>query len=138
MLFAEGDLAKYPFLPQAAEYVRQLDLTIEDLTETLQEILKHAEQRVTAALETSSQTRYVPKTPRANIEIPSFPVAIMIVAAINDRYLKKRYALYEAKKIYEHLRQEKKQEKIREIANCFKWNIKTTPQTTETYHGPDI
>ena len=118
------DLAKYPFLPQAANYIKQLNLTIQDLTETPQ-IIKHAQQRITASFDAT------PSQPPKNrdIETASFPVAIMMVAAINDKYLKKRYALHEAKKTYEHLKQEKPQ-KILQIAKHFKWNLSQTQTKT--------
>ena len=124
MPFTTYDLAKYPFLPQAANYIKQLDLTIQELAETpMQEIIKHAEKRIIQSFQTFPQTAYHPKNP--NIEIPSFPVAIMIVTAIKDKYLKKRYALYEAKKTYEYLKEEK-QKKTLEIAKFFNWNISQT------------
>jgi hypothetical protein len=34
MPFTQTDLVKYPFLPQAQDYMRQLNLTIQELTET--------------------------------------------------------------------------------------------------------
>jgi DNA primase large subunit len=120
------DLAKYPFLPQAQNYIKQLNLTIQELTDT-PNIIKHAEQRILASFNTTPQ----PSQPLKNsaIEIASFPVAIMMVAAINDNYLKKRYALNEAKRIHQFLKEEKP-EKIFQIAKFFNWNIQTAPQNT--------
>ncbi|MFP3985703.1 MAG: hypothetical protein ACLFU9_07060 [Candidatus Bathyarchaeia archaeon] len=118
------DLAKYPFLPQAQNYIKQLNLTIQELTETPQ-IIKHAQQRITQSFQTIPQPS--PRIQNLHIEITSFPVAIMMVAAIDDNYLKKRYALYEAKKAYQHLKQEKA-EKILEIAKFFNWNVQTAPE----------
>lgn len=124
MPFTEYELAKYPFLPQAARYIRQLNLKIGDLTESLQEVLKHAEQRIIESFITppAVQDSYPRSPSNPHVEIPSFPVAIMIVSAINDKYLKKRYALYEAKKSYETLKLER-DEKVREIAQNFRWNL---------------
>jgi DNA primase large subunit len=115
--FTTHDLAKYPFLPQAQEYIKQLDLTIQELTET-PNITKHAEKRITQSFITTPPTSQ--KNPE--IEIASFPVATMLVAAIGDNYLKKRYALQEAKKIYEHLKNEHPRKTL-EIAKFFHWNI---------------
>ena len=125
MPFTEYELAKYPFLPQAARYIRQLDLKIEDLTESLQEVLKHAEQRIIESFITPPPTfkdLHSRSSLNPHVEIPSFPVAIMMVSVINDKYLKKRYALYEAKKSYENLKLER-DEKILEVACYFNWNI---------------
>jgi DNA primase large subunit len=57
------------------------------------------------------------------IEIPSFPIAVMIIVALANPYLKKRYALAEAKGVYHQLEEEDR-EKIIEIAKIFDWNIK--------------
>jgi DNA primase large subunit len=115
------DLARYPFLPQAQNYIKQLNLTIQELTETPQ-IIKHAEHRITQSfLSTAPLALRNPE-----IEIASFPVAIMMVAAIGDNYLKKRFALHEAKKMYEYLKTERPP-KILQIARLFHWNIQTTP-----------
>lgn len=125
-MLTKHDLAKYPFLSQTAEYIKPLDLKIKDLPESLERVLKHAEERVTASFMPSTQ--HPPPIRNPDIEIASFPVAIMIVAAINDKYLKKRYALYEAKRIHQHLKQENP-ERILRIARFFKWDIKNIPAT---------
>jgi DNA primase large subunit len=125
MPFTQTDLAKYPFLPQAQNYIKQLNLTIQDLTETPR-IIKHAEQRITSCFETAPQPSRQPATPE--IEITSFPVATMMVAAVADKYLKKRYALHEAKTMYEYLGQENP-EKIQEIARFFTWDTQNLPDT---------
>ncbi|HVP40997.1 MAG TPA: DNA primase large subunit PriL, partial [Candidatus Krumholzibacteriaceae bacterium] len=57
------------------------------------------------------------------VEIPSFPIAVMLVAAIDDSYLKKRYALLEAKRVSETLKEEPI-DTVMKIAAFFKWKIK--------------
>ena len=106
-VLTKSDLAKYPFLPEASEYIKTLDLKINEFSEsTFSYILDRAENRVESTLASSNTG-----TPlrEFNVEIPSFPIAIMLVAAINDPYLKKRYALLEAKKVSESLEEEKKE-----------------------------
>ena len=112
-------MAKYPFTNEAAEYVKKLDLKIEDMSAP---ILARAEQRIEQALlkaEVSSQLH------NDEIEIPSFPAAVMMVAATTDRLMKRRYALAEAKRVYNLLSEEEK-DKILEIASAFKWRIRQT------------
>ena len=129
MLLTEEDLSKYPFLPQATDYVKQLDLDINELTETLNEILKRAEQRVEVCLDPAiGQAMRFQALRNPSIEIPSFPVAVIIANALKSNYLKKRYALCEAKKIFENLKREQKK-KVFEIAKFFKWDIR--PVTSE-------
>jgi len=57
----------------------------------------------------------------------------MLVAAINDSYLKKRYALLEAKRISESLKEEKK-ETIAHIAGFFNWKITVLKKMEGEYH----
>ena len=127
MPITKRDIVKYPFLPQAADYIKQLDLTINELVEDLREILEHAGKRVISSFGSPQEDHDTSKV-NDDIVIASFPVAVMIVAAIKDKYLSKRYALYEAKRMYEYLRQEKL-EKLLEVAEHFNWDAQAVPQT---------
>lgn len=83
-------------------------------------IVERAEKRIEEAISdalVSDQTR------DNEIEISSFPIAVMMVSAANDAFLKRRYALAEAKRVYNILKQEDKQ-KLTEIAHIFDWKIK--------------
>ena len=116
----KSDWAKYPFTPEAAEYVKRLGIQIEDLTSPeYTPVLDRAEERIQEALlfRTISQ-----RSLNDDIEIPSFPIAIMMVAAIDDKLVRKRYALAEAKRV-SSLLQEENREKILRIAGDFGWNI---------------
>lgn len=118
--FAENDLAKYPFLKAAAEYMKMPDLKIEDLTSPdLEEILRRAEERVEEAI---LYTRVSRNLKKVDIEISSYPVAILLTIATGNPFIKKRYALAEAKQAYEDFKGEPK-EKILGIAQNFGWNI---------------
>ncbi len=113
-------MAKYPFIDEAAEYVKKLDLKIEEMSEP---ILNRAEQRIEEALLyalVSTQLR------KDEIEIPSFPVAVMMMASIADKHMKRRYALAEAKRAYILFKDEKKGNRILEIASAFNWRLKLT------------
>ncbi|MFB0567189.1 MAG: DNA primase regulatory subunit PriL [Candidatus Bathyarchaeia archaeon] len=57
------------------------------------------------------------------MEIPSFPIAIMMVAATADSRIKRTYALAEAKRASSVLKGEGKQT-IMEIAIHFKWKLR--------------
>lgn len=71
-------------------------------------------------------------TQKDEIEITSFPIATMIVAAINDPFLKRRYALAEAKRAYRILKKENDKRKLLEIAQVFNWKIKMVKTDTTT------
>jgi len=119
--FTKNDLAKYPFLKETAEYVKPLDLQIGDLTSMgMGQVLERAEERVNEAILNRSVTRNFKKT---DLEILSFPVALLIVIATENSFIKKRYALAEAKQASSDLACESK-ERILKIAKDFDWNIK--------------
>lgn len=101
--------------------MQKLDLKITELeSQEYSRIVERAEKRIEEAISdalVSDQTR------DNEIEISSFPIAVMMVSAANDAFLKRRYALAEAKRVYNILKQEEKQ-KLTEIAHIFDWKIK--------------
>jgi DNA primase large subunit len=106
-------------------------LKINELTDsTYSYILDRAENRVESTL-TSSNTGTL--LHEFEVEIPSFPIAAMLVAAINDPYLRKRYALLEAKKVSESLEKDKK-ETIMYIAEFFNWKVRALKKPEGEYH----
>ena len=62
------------------------------------------------------------------VEIPSFPIAVMMVAAAGEVSIKRRYALAEAKRAYNLLKEESR-EKLMEIADNFEWKIRPAEDT---------
>jgi DNA primase large subunit len=117
--FTQNDLVKYPFLKETAEYLKKLNLKIEELTNPeMDQILNRAEERVENAILSVS----VGKKRENYVEIPSFPVALMLVIATKNSFIKKRYALSEAKQAFNDMNSETR-EKIMAIAMDFGWHI---------------
>jgi DNA primase large subunit len=112
---------------ETAEHVRGIDLDIKELeSEEFAPILNRAVERVTSALlDASTYVKVHPRDePRENeIEVFSFPIAVMLVAASEDSLIKSRYSLAEAKRASELLKEEEK-EKLLEVANNFNWNLR--------------
>ncbi|MDI6691514.1 MAG: hypothetical protein QME50_06610, partial [Candidatus Bathyarchaeota archaeon] len=118
--FTKNDLAKYPFLKETAEYVKKLDLKIEDLANPeFSAILNRAEERIEEAILYALVSR---KLRNPEIEILSFPVSIMLTVATENSFIKKRYALAEAKQAYNDVKIEPK-ERILAIAQNFNWKL---------------
>jgi DNA primase large subunit len=96
-------------------------------------IIARAEQRISEAIEyalVSDQTTGLAgggRLAKDEVELLSFPVAAMMIVYLKDKLLKKRYALAEAKRAYNLLRQENEQ-KITTIAKRF--NLSTKPFKT--------
>ena len=128
--FTKNDLAKYPFLKETAEYVKKLDLKIEDLTSPeFSSILERAKERVEEAILYALVSR---KLRNEEIEILSFPVAIMLATATENSFIKRRYALAEAKQAYNDMKVEPK-ERILAIAQNFNWNLTLNPDAKIPY-----
>ena len=118
-------MAKFPFLRETAEYIKPLDLQIDDLrSRGMDQLLKRAEERVNEAIEYRSVTR---DRKKLDLDILSFPVAILLVVATENSLIKKRYALAEAKQATSELALEPK-EKVLKIALDFDWKIALTPK----------
>jgi len=124
------DWAKYPFLPAATQYIRNLNLKIESLANpALEPVLERAEERVREALLTSPpQVSYQPYD--EEVELVSFPVAVILASATADEFIKKRYALAEARRAYELLSREDKW-KIAEVSKTFGWRIHVVSENEE-------
>jgi DNA primase large subunit len=117
--FTKNDLAKYPFLKKTAEYMKKLGLRIEELADPeMDQILNRAEERVEKAILSVS----IGEKRENDVEIPSFPVAIMLAIATKNSLIKKRYALAEAKHAFGDMQFETR-EKILALARDFDWNL---------------
>jgi DNA primase large subunit len=114
-------------MKEAAEHVREVGLDINELeSDFFVPFLDRAEERVrNALLDVSAYAKTQPRDePRENeIEIFSFPIAVMLVAATEDSLIKSRYSLAEAKRASELLKAEEK-EKLLEVANNFNWDVR--------------
>ncbi len=127
MLVSRLDYAKYPFLKAASQYVKALDLRLEELdSPEYVEVVKRAEQRIEETLVTGTVTWKGGQTGEA--EIMSFPVAMAIVANIGDDFLRRRFSLAEAKRTYELLREEADAKVVEIAVTCMGWRAKVTPQ----------
>jgi DNA primase large subunit len=94
-------------------------LKIEDLADPeMEQVLNRAEERVKNAILSVS----VGAKRENYVEIPSFPVAIILAIATKNSFIKKRYALAEAKQASSDMQFETR-EKIVAIALDFGWNL---------------
>jgi DNA primase large subunit len=120
--FTKNDLAKYPFLKETAKYIQLLDLQIDDLASIgTDQILKRAEERINDAI---IDIRVPKCLKNLDDEITSFPIALLIIIATENSFIKKRYALAEAKQAGSDLINfNESKEKILKIAQDFGWKI---------------
>src|SRR5256712_5803184 len=122
-MLTRADLAKYPFLAEASEYVRELGFSIDDIASPeFTPVLDRATSRLEEALSKGRVSN--PATDDERTEILSFPVSNLILSLTGEERAKRRFALAEAKRAYELLRQETP-EKLEYIASTtFMWTVK--------------
>lgn len=115
------DHAKYPFTNEAAEYVKSLNIDINDLASgEFSAILDLAEKRITDALATGR----IDSESQSEPEILAYPAALMLITLAGDERARRRYALGESKRAYELLRQESPELLIQIAQHTFGWNAR--------------
>ena len=114
-------------MKEAAEHVRTLGLDISELeSDFFVTFLDRAEKRVQEALHdvaTYANTKPLDIPKEHELEVFSFPIAVLLVVATEESFIKTRYALAEAKRASALLYDEPK-EKLLEIANNFGWETR--------------
>jgi DNA primase large subunit len=121
------DLAKYPFTRETAQYVRKLGvnfgIVIGDFSNPdYYQIINRAEERIQEAVMEGIVS--FQENINLDIEILSYPMSIVIVSAMKDRYLSRRYALAEAKKASRLLEKESEEKLITIAQTSFDWKVK--------------
>lgn len=101
------ELAKYPFMKEAKEWVKNEKVSVEEIL--FDELYERARERGVRRVREAIEDGIVGEIPLVDeadciMEIFSYPVARMIVISIENEYLLRRYALAEAKKAYLHMK----------------------------------
>ena len=121
-MLSEREIAKYPFLSSGIQLIESINIKLDDLINpNYTKVLDRAIERI---IESLIKGEVSVKLSDPLIELLSFPVAVMYVSLVDDRFLNRRYSLAEAIRVY-HLLKNESEEKIIKIAvNEFNWNIK--------------
>jgi DNA primase large subunit len=115
-------MVKYPFLPQVRKHIAQTDLDFKAILE-LPLIRERTKQRVSSSFSLAKRLSTEPNK-NLEVEIASYPVAIILASGTEDRLLIERFALNEAQQVNLYLKLEKRKEIILEIAKAFNWQVK--------------
>ncbi|MCX8175672.1 MAG: DNA primase large subunit PriL [Candidatus Bathyarchaeota archaeon] len=126
----EQDLAKYPFIVDATEYVKE-NLGLLRLNEVLstdfkpifdRAILRIKDSATLTIKELGHQSLTCEKVDPC-VEILSFPLAVAILKLIGDSYFEKRFALFEAKKASLNLENEAPEKMVKIATKNFGWKV---------------
>lgn len=112
---SERILAKYPFLPEAFEVIKDESIDEVLYSEAFRRVRELAVARVQSALRNDEKVIFVDNVFEA---ILSFYVSKAIIACMNDRFLLRRHAVFEAKNAYYYLEKESR-EVVDEIAESL-------------------
>ena len=127
MLYSEVELAKYPFTPEASEYVSRIGLEVHELGDPdYSGITKRAVERVKEAIVRGRVSWKGEK--RSDIEIFSYPVALFFISKIRDGFLTRRYVLAESVRTYGLLQKEEEATLIGIASHTFGWETRILPQ----------
>src|SRR5207245_3514850 len=121
-MLTRADLAKYPFLNEASDDIKELGISIDDIASPdFSPVLERAKKRLEEAL---SKGRVSNEFGNENAEILSFPVSNLILSLAGEERAQRRFALAEAKRAYELLRQEGPDKLQYIAATTFGWKLK--------------
>jgi DNA primase large subunit len=124
-------MAKYPFVREAREFVGQhFDLNLAELPESEnREAIERGFQRVYQAIRRKKVPFDTQNMIRYDTEVVSFPVAVMLVALINDDMLRNMYATAEAKRCSELMAQDSAD--IHRIADELEFHFRVATREDE-------
>jgi DNA primase large subunit len=111
--FGSDDLAKYTFLPQAGDFIKAQGISISDLASPdYEKVVRRAQKRV---LDSVKNAKISQEVSNKEIEIMSFPVALMLVKSTNLEHVMSRFALAEAIRVEQFLKKERNGKMIEEL-----------------------
>src|SRR3990172_2502146 len=103
-LLTKLDLAKFPFTIEASDYIKSISIQPAELASPeLRPILERATERIRQAVLSG---RISAELTQEDIDILAYPTALMLISVIGDDRARRRYALAEAKRAYQLLRDE--------------------------------
>jgi len=111
-MLTKEDLAKYPSIALAREYIKQLNVDITTLADELPDVVNRAYQILRDIITRGVYTYIVSNI---DIEILAFPVVRLFVDTIGDEWLRRRFAVAFSKRVGRFLQRESS-DKILEIA----------------------
>jgi DNA primase large subunit len=121
-LLTKLDLAKFPFTVEASEYIRSRNIQPLELIEPeFAPILDRAMDRIKQTLFSG---RISPELTQEDIDILAYPTALMLISALGNDRVRRRYALTEAKRAGQLLRNEPPEKLFHIATTSFGWDAR--------------
>lgn len=117
VILSVEDYAKYPFLPESLNVLKELGLTIDELSNTGfgSEILIKARDKLARVIEHGS---YPLPDEDYRTEIAAFYASLLILAGIGDQRLTEKFAIAFSKNVYFLLKQELEQQDLAKLLHA--------------------
>ncbi len=104
-----GDLARYPFLNEASEYIRLINLDYEEFERPeMKYVIERSAQRLERGI---TQGKIDENLEKYEIEVLTFMVSLMMVKCIGSDNISRKYSLLEARRAEKFLTEDLKRER---------------------------
>jgi DNA primase large subunit len=131
-LLTKLDLAKFPFTSEASDYIRSRNIDPIELTRPeLLPILERAVDRIKQGVFTGKISA---ELSQEDVDILAYPTSLMLISSVGDDRTRRRYALAEAKRAYQLLRDEAPEKLLRIATGSFGWDAKLVEQSVGETH----
>jgi DNA primase large subunit len=119
-LLTKLDLAKFPFTTEASGYIKSRNIDPEELARPeMEPILERAVERIRQGVFSGKISSDLTQE---DLDILAYPTALMLICAIGDDRTRRRYALAEAKRAYQLLRDEMPEKLLQIATGSFGWD----------------
>ena len=131
-LLTKLDFAKYPFTAEASAYIKSRNINpIELATPELLPILDRAKNRIEEAVFSGKISADLTQE---DIDILAYPTALMIISSVDDDRIRRRYALAEAKRASQLLRNEPTEKLLQIAIGSFAWDAQIVDRNVGNTH----
>lgn len=119
-LLTKLDLAKFPFTSEASAYIKSRNIDpLELVRPELAPILERAMERIRQGVFSG---RIPTDFTQEDVDILAYPTSLMLISAVGDDRTRRRYALAEAKRAYQLLREESPEKLLQIATGSFGWD----------------
>ncbi len=121
-LLTKLDLAKFPFTAEASDYIKSFNIEPVELARP--ELLPILERGIERIKQGVFSGKISAELTQEDVDILTYPTALMLISVIGDDRTRRRYALAEAKRAYQLLRDELPEKLLQIAIGSFGWDAR--------------
>jgi len=131
-LLTKLDLAKFPFTTEASEYIKSFNIEPVELARP--ELLPILERAIDRIKQGVFSGKISAELTQEDVDILAYPTALMLISVIGDDRARRRFALAEAKRAYQLLRDELPEKLLQVSIGSFGWDAKLVDRDVGDSH----